>query len=620
MARHGKFKARTRRAPVVKDPTPKFTMQQEARNTETHGRSWSDSNLRHKAVLFVSAGSLEPTKEEDEQIKSDSDPEEPTPDEAEGQTGESDSLFFLDSTKQEIDTGLPDPVIQTKLSDSDDSSEDEVVFTGRRKTAKPVIVETHQTEIEKFVHNTPSPLQTAQGPVPVPREPSPPVVQVEHTHTESHPESPTWPPKQHIDPIADYIANIDKDYYEELTGMKLASDDDIDVEKAATQLDLSAASPAGSKRRSSRSLDAGQNAPSDNITTSVDGGILNYLRRLRKLLTSTSSAGLAQMQIDTEHDSISASSEDDEDDEDLVFSDSDDDAIEDFILLEDLAKGYSKSGKKGTRSGKPAFPSASAFADALEADPYFGFDIMDFDRPSLRNKPKGKHAIPELELSDSEFEIELQQAWQNDRTKKKLRKKEREELRAQGMLGRKAGNPDLKVKYSKEMNMEEFMTELRSFLLSSKNSLPLPPMTKERRKLIHEVANNLNLKSQSRGHGLSRFPVLNKTARTPRYTPKTISNVDGLLSGKKFNRRMFKAWGADAPKSFKTSRGKSGAASYMDGDVVGASAPEIGADNRGRAMLEKMGWSTGTALGAADNKGILQPVAQVVKNSRAGLG
>lgn len=172
------------------------------------------------------------------------------------------------------------------------------------------------------------------------------------------------------------------------------------------------------------------------------------------------------MQLDTEHDSTSASSEDEED---LAFSESDDDALEDFVLLEDLADGYSKSTKKGNRSQKPRFPSASAFADALESDPYFGFDIMDFDRPSLRNKPKGKQIIPELELSDSEFEIELQQAWQNDRTKKKLRKKEREELRAQGMLGRKAGNPDLKVKYSKEMNMEEFMTELRSFLLSSKN-------------------------------------------------------------------------------------------------------------------------------------------------------
>jgi hypothetical protein len=144
-------------------------------------------------------------------------------------------------------------------------------------------------------------------------------------------------------------------------------------------------------------------------------------------------------------------------------------------------------------------------------------------------------------------------------------------------------------------------------------------MTKQRRKLIHELANALNLKSQSRGHGMDRFPVLNKTARTPGYTPKTISNVDDLLSGRKFNRRLFRSWGADPPKSFKPKR-SGGAATYMEGDVVGASAPEIGVGNRGRAMLEKMGWSTGTALGASNNKGILQPVAHVVKNSRTGLG
>lgn len=145
-------------------------------------------------------------------------------------------------------------------------------------------------------------------------------------------------------------------------------------------------------------------------------------------------------------------------------------------------------------------------------------------------------------------------------------------------------------------------------------------MTKQRRKLVHELANTLNLKSQSRGDGLARFPILHKTARTSGYTNKTISKVDHLLSGRKLNRRLFKNWGSDAPKS-KTKRGNAGAAvSYMDGEVVGASAPEIGAENRGRAMLEKMGWSTGTALGATNNKGILLPVAHVVKNSRAGLG
>lgn len=60
--------------------------------------------------------------------------------------------------------------------------------------------------------------------------------------------------------------------------------------------------------------------------------------------------------------------------------------------------------------------------------------------------------------------------------------------------------------------------------------------------------------------------------------------------------------------------------SYREGDVVGGSAPELGVENRGRAMLEKMGWSTGDALGALNNKGILQPVTHIVKTSKAGLG
>ena len=53
---------------------------------------------------------------------------------------------------------------------------------------------------------------------------------------------------------------------------------------------------------------------------------------------------------------------------------------------------------------------------------------------------------------------------------------------------------------------------------------------------------------------------------------------------------------------------------------MGAAAPEIGLENKGRSMLEKMGWSTGTALGALNNKGIMQPVTHIVKTNKAGLG
>lgn len=48
-------------------------------------------------------------------------------------------------------------------------------------------------------------------------------------------------------------------------------------------------------------------------------------------------------------------------------------------------------------------------------------------------------------------------------------------------------------------------------------------------------------------------------------------------------------------------------------------APEIDINNKGRAMLMKMGWTSGTGLGAVDNKGILHPVAPVIKTTKSGL-
>lgn len=190
------------------------------------------------------------------------------------------------------------------------------------------------------------------------------------------------------------------------------------------------------------------------------------------------------MRLDTETDQVLDSSDDDDDEEvededeeedddvdldstDEFYVESDDEDL-DTELLEDLAINYLADKKKGGRSGKVPFASATAFADALEADPYYGLDMMDFNRPSLQKKGKGKKP-PALDMmfSDSDLEAHLHEVWQVDRKKKKARKQEREELRAQGLLGRSTGEADLKVKYSKGMNLEELITEIRSFLLSS---------------------------------------------------------------------------------------------------------------------------------------------------------
>lgn len=147
-------------------------------------------------------------------------------------------------------------------------------------------------------------------------------------------------------------------------------------------------------------------------------------------------------------------------------------------------------------------------------------------------------------------------------------------------------------------------------------------MDKADRKVVHELANAFKMKSKSVGTGDNRSPILIRTTRTSVYVERNFNAVEERLS-RRFLPRMDvggKRSGA-GPKRVKGGGGfNAGSVSYRDGDVVGGFAPELGAENRGRAMLEKMGWSSGTALGALNNKGILQPVSHVVKTTKAGLG
>jgi len=128
--------------------------------------------------------------------------------------------------------------------------------------------------------------------------------------------------------------------------------------------------------------------------------------------------------------------------------------------------------------------------------------------------------------------------------------------------------------------------------------------------MVHDLANRLSLKSKSVGKAETRRPTLHRTKRTPLYSDDWFDSMAEPLiarwSGRKFTK---------TPRN--NGHIKTG---YRDGDIVGEGLPELGQENRGRNMLEKMGWSTGTALGAVENKGILHPVAQVVKRTKAGLG
>ena len=286
-----------------------------------------------------------------------------------------------------------------------------------------------------------------------------------------------------------------------------------------------------------------------------------------------------------------------------------------------VASPYSlRSHVPKTKQFKTSFPSATILADVLEKDPYNGFDIMDRERPSLRKKPrKGARAEMMLDLSDTEIQESLNAAWGNDRAKKKQRKQEREQLRAEGLLNKKS-KPDLKAKFSEGMTIADVRSEIKAFLMTSAQSQALPPMGHNERKAVHGIANQSGLRSKSVGSGITRFPVLYKTSRTKALTIDLEARIDAISMPTKFLPRLDRARRSAAPRARNTQGGLTPSASYRDGEVVGIGAPELGTENKGRAMLEKMGWSTGTALGAVDNKGIAQPIAQIVKTSKAGLG
>ncbi|KAF4589369.1 Protein SQS1 [Ophiocordyceps camponoti-floridani] len=126
-------------------------------------------------------------------------------------------------------------------------------------------------------------------------------------------------------------------------------------------------------------------------------------------------------------------------------------------------------------------------------------------------------------------------------------------------------------------------------------TITFPPLALRCRKFIHELANQFGVKSKSVGGTDQRCPSLSRTAKTLPYAESRFEQALAHL------RRDY--------------------CSYIQKTQVGQwRKPELNnPENRGRVMLEKMGWSNGTALGAADNKGILQPVTHTMRRNKIGL-
>ena len=126
--------------------------------------------------------------------------------------------------------------------------------------------------------------------------------------------------------------------------------------------------------------------------------------------------------------------------------------------------------------------------------------------------------------------------------------------------------------------------------MSDSSSLALPPMDKINRKIVHDIATSFKLKSKSAGNGKERFPVLYRTSRTSGYVESTFDIIAARLT-RRFLPRMDVGGKRSSGGPKRAGRGggfNSAAVNYRDGDVVGASAPEIGSENKGRTILQSI--------------------------------
>ncbi|KAK0724744.1 hypothetical protein B0H67DRAFT_507130 [Lasiosphaeris hirsuta] len=651
-------------------PTNGFTMQEEARNTISHTSLSSHGGiLRQRPVMFVSAGFVEPLKD----FKSEPAREKTVEELADGDRGVSrgdsgskaavepnlqaaittevtlkveklsftnpspggmvssdlkldnrvqgtvsSELFFFDLNRDKNTNRVESPPINIpsprSMSENSDSSEEIILFKGRScnlpvkpdKTADCPGPHGKQPQAVGETELGTRMIETVAAQLYVNPDLSPKLGERSLKHHHDGVGVGTDPNDDDEDAIlADYIANMaansEDDFilhalnsqrelsgYHDVFGVESAHGDGLQL------TGLSAKTDEGEEGETPDSGLSDVEAPGSESEQETDSELDD--ETLARLLDKQERMGISTAQL-------------------ILFSDS-------YAIT---GSGSKDRPSRGPRNSRLSHTNASSFAEAFD-----DLDLTDWNQPNIRGQAKGRRRKqpPAFNVSDSEIETALKTAWERDRERKKNRKMEREELRAQGLLGKKVNPDDLRVKYQSGMSLDEIKHELVVFLLGPAETIQFPPMDKEARKTLHEIANKFKIKSQSTGKGDQRRPVLYRTKRTVRYADSRMEDAmrhvdDAALwvRRKYFHRIDGKGKSLPRPPGGGGRSGGSGkAATYRDGEIAGASVPELGQENKGRAMLEKMGWSKGMGLGTVDNKGILEPVVQVVKRSKAGLG
>ncbi|KAI8627532.1 hypothetical protein F5Y19DRAFT_477406 [Xylariaceae sp. FL1651] len=601
-----------------------YTLAEEARNTASNRRGYlgRDARLRHQPVIFISAGFMDPLKnlEVSEQATS------PTQAEANAPTPDVDQELISNTPSPEVSFNTNGAGLQQSISkdqqpyvqsDPDsDSSEEVILFKGRAASRQQQHRSTQRRIDDGNNSNNAIVLRKTSPELPIVREATgnaidtEPILPLEgpdfislstdrrqsassrklHHNTASEDDEAAI--------MDDYIANMQNEFDGDDGEHPDVGSHGFNVLRDLGGIDSDAVPNCPSSQDDSHDEfdeEIGEEDMEERRQLELED------ERLAKIIAKQEELGL--------------------DIDDVLLldgADSDDGWLAaPMSTLHLKKKGNPKKAKMFQRGSQ--FPSATRMAEAFDE-----LDLMDRQYARLQKSKKG---LVSFNLSDSELEEALNVAVKKDRLKKTEKKKAREELRSQGVLGKNVNPDDLRVKYRGGMSLDDLATEVEAFMISSREQLILPPFDKGARKIVHSIANTFKIKSKSAGGGTGRYPVLYRSRATLPFDQDMFEQAFSRV-----RRTWFPRVDADEKvvqearvlKRAEARNGKSriGKSSLVlrEGDIVGQHAAEIGAENKGRAMLEKMGWTKGMSLGTTENNGIIVPLMHVIKKTKAGLG
>ncbi|KAI1486481.1 hypothetical protein F5X96DRAFT_654901 [Biscogniauxia mediterranea] len=608
-----------------------YTLAEEARNTaqKRRGFAGNDPKLRYKPVTFISAGFMDPLK--DFEVPQQASTHLPTVTKdterrAEDNTKGVENDPITTHLERPVSKGLDSEVLadatnhkspnvydQHKDGESDpseDSSEEVILFKGRNglrqqsprdTTTKKEGDEANSMKLyemtlelkvaEKTIHNAP------------PRKPSAePADFIPFNHHRSRSRRSSRKPKhsekeeEEAAIIADYIANMQ-------------NDGDEDGEEEDEDEHPGIGTHAFHVLRDLGGTDSEAVPDPNSSEDDQEGGSEDEFEHKHQL--ESEDEHMARMLAKQEELGLGS--------DDLMLFDGVG-SNDDWYTTTEAAPRRKKGASKKARilQKKDQYPSATQMADAFDE-----LDLMDWHRPSLNNFKRGPQSF---DVSDSELEEAMNLTWKKDRLKKAEKKKAREELRSQGLLGKNVKPDDLRIKYQGGMSLDDLANEMEAFMLGSQEQLILPPFDKAARKIVHSVANRFKIKSQSAGKGIGRYPVLYRTKATLPFDQVAFDRTFSHIKQVWFPRVDVDEQVVNETRVLKRAEARNGKTRFKDshtlrdGDIVGQHATELGAENKGRAMLEKMGWSKGMSLGSEENKGIIVPITHVVKIRKTGLG